>query len=131
MKLLFEAEDCMVGIAVGILMVGLSGFYFTLPELNLLWAFVFLFSLVFTVLDVFYTFLDFGEDFLIHVLLLLNNIFDALIEVALAAKYFGLNFPYISDFINSFLDKPEVLFGLGIFFVVSSIFWLIYTPFMK
>ena len=28
MKLLFEAEDCIVGIGVGLLMVGLSEFYF-------------------------------------------------------------------------------------------------------
>ncbi len=66
-----------------------------------------------------------------HILLLLNNLFDIIIELALAVKFFGLEIPRISEFLNPFLDRPEVLFGLGIFFVVSSVFWLIYTPFMK
>ncbi len=131
MKLLFEAEDCVVGIGVGLLMIGLSEFYFTVPNWPVLWGIAFLISLIFSVLDVFYTFSDFGEHIGMHVLLLLNNLVDGFIELALAAKFLGFEIPTISEFLNPFLEDPVVLFWVGVFFIGSSIFWLIYTPFMK
>ncbi|GAI73174.1 unnamed protein product, partial [marine sediment metagenome] len=38
MKFLFEAEDCIVGVIVGLILIGLSGKFFPLPEWNILWG---------------------------------------------------------------------------------------------
>lgn len=131
MKFLFEAEDCVVGIIVGLILVGLSGRFFQLPEWNLLWGLLFLVSLIFTILDVLHTFRDFGGHILLTILLLLNNIIDFVIEIALAVKYLdlGITLPYISQYMP-LLDNPLTLLVLGIFFVASSILWLVIYPFM-
>ncbi len=131
MKFLFEAEDCVVGIIVGLILVGLSGRFFQLPGWNLLWGIIFIVSLIFTILDVTHTFTDFGGHILLIILLLLNNIIDFVIEIALAVKYLnlGITLPYVSQYMP-LLDNPLTLLILGIFFVASSIFWLITFPFM-
>ena len=67
------------------------------------------------------------------ILLFLNNAVDFVIELALAIKYLGLeiNLPLISEFIIPLLEEPTTLFFIGIFFIVSSVFWIIAFPFMK
>jgi len=131
MKLLFEAEDCLVGIGIGLLMIGLSGKYYNVPEWNILWGVVFSFSFIMTILDVIYTFSDIGGHIVMLMILFVNNAIDGVIEIALAAKYFGFDLGKISTLLNPHLDKPEVMFALGIFFIASSVFWLIYFPFMQ
>lgn len=133
MKLFHEIEDCIIGVIVGLILIGLSGKYFQLPEWNIIWGLIFVVSLIFTILDVFYTIMDFGGHFLLIILLFINNAVDFVIELALAIKYLGLeiNLPLISEFIMPLLEEPTTLFFLGIFFVVSSIFWIIVFPFMK
>ena len=131
MKFWFEAEDCIIGVFVGLLIIGLSGKFIQLPKLNILWGFLFLVSLIFTILDVVYTFMDFGGHLALIVLLFINNIVDFIIELALAVKYLnlGITLPYISQFMP-LLDDPLILFVIGIFFIISSIFWLVIFPFM-
>ncbi len=130
MKLLFEAEDCLVGIGIGLLIVGLSGKYYTVPEWGVLWGIAFFFSFIMTILDVIHTFSDIGGHIVMLMILFINNAADAIIEIALAAKFLGFEIPRISAFLNPFLDRPEVMLGIGIFFIISSVFWLIYFPFM-
>src|SRR3989338_8389219 len=100
MKFWFEAEDCIIGVFVGLLIIGLSGKFIQLPKLNILLGFLFLVSLIFTILDVVYTFMDFGGHLALIVLLFINNIVDFIIELALAVKYLnlGITLPYISQF---------------------------------
>ena len=129
MKFLFESEDCIVGIIVGLVMVGLSGRYFQLPNIPLLWGFVFTISLAFTIFDVIHTFSDLGGHPLLIVLLLINNAIDFILEAALAAMYFGMTLPFFS-LLNPYLSNPAVLYAAGIFFIISSIFWIIVFPFV-
>lgn len=131
MKLIFEAEDCIVGIGIGLLMIGLSGKYFTLPKLNYLWAIAFFVSFLLTIFDVVHTFSDLAFHPMLLVLLLANNIIDGIIEIALTAKYFGFTLGKVSTLLNPYFDKPEVMFIIGIFFIVSSVFWLFACMFLK
>tara|TARA_B100001971_G_scaffold205655_1_gene223416 strand:- start:1257 stop:1718 length:462 start_codon:yes stop_codon:yes gene_type:complete len=128
MKFLHEIEDCIIGIIVGLILIGLSGYYFSLPGWGNLWGFIFIVSAFFTVLDVINTLKDLGGHLLALIALLLNNFIDIVLEVALAGMYLGFSIPYISDFINPFLEDPLYLLIIGIFFVVSSIFWIIASP---
>lgn len=128
MKLFHEIEDCIIGIIAGVILIGLSGYYFSLPELGILWGLIFAASALFTVFDIINTLGDLGGHILALLILLLNNLIDIIIEIALVGKYFGFNVPYISDFIGPFLEEPFYLLIIGIFLVVSSIFWIIASP---
>lgn len=131
MKLLFEAEDCLIGIGIGLLMIGLSGKYFSVPEWPYLWAIAFFISFLFTIFDVVHTFSDISGHISLMILLIINNVADAIIEIALTAKFFGLEIPTLSAFLNPYFNMPGIMFAFGIFFIISSVFWLIAFPFME
>ncbi len=63
-------------------------------------------------------------------LLFLNNIIDIIIEIALAAKYLGFSLYRIPllETIVYYLSEPQYLLAVGIFFIASSLFWIIATP---
>ena len=128
MKFLFEAEDSIVGIIVGILLIGLSGMFFTLPDFlqnSLVLGIIFVVSLVFTLLDVKHTISDLRGHKLLLLALFLNNVIDFAIELALAASMFGFQVPYISATLDPYLADTTILLYIGIFFIASSIFWLV------
>lgn len=128
MKLIHEYEDCFVGIIIGVLLIGLSERYFTLPDLAIVWGVLFIISALFTIFDFIFTLFDLGSKIFPLFILFLNHIIDIALEVALAAYYFNYNIPYISEFMNPFISDPFYLLIMGIFFVASSIFWIIATP---
>lgn len=125
MKFLHAAEDCIFGIIVGVVLIGLSGIYFALPDLGMAWAAVFLISFLFTLFDMRHTFSDMSGHRLMLAALIINNIIDFVIEISMAAKLLNFNIPYLSDALNPYLVDPTVLLYLGIFFIASSIFWLV------
>jgi hypothetical protein len=96
--------------------------------LGILWGLIFAASILFTAFDVIHTLRDLGGHILALLILLLNNLVDIIIEVALVGKHFGFNVPYISEYIGPYLEEPLYLLIIGIFFVVSSIFWIIASP---
>ena len=128
MKLIHEYEDCFIGILIGVLLIGLSERYLTLPDLAIVWGIAFIISAIFTILDIFHTISDLGNKIFPLFILFLNHIIDIALELALAGFYFNFNIPYLSDFLNPYLADPFYLFIMGIFFVVSSLFWIIATP---
>lgn len=128
MKLIHEYEDCIVGIIIGALIIGLSGYYFNLPNWSIGWGIIFALSAIFTIFDFFFTLFDLGKKIIPIFFLFLNNIIDIVIELSLAAYYLDFNIPYISEFINPYLSDELYLLIIGIFFIASSIFWIIATP---
>jgi len=132
MKFIFEGEDCIVGIIIGLLLVGLSGKYFTIPELSpILLGLIFIGSVIFSVLDIFHTFHDFAGHIFLIVLLFINNLIDIFIELGYIGYAFNFNVPYVSQIIGPYLLEPTYMFLFGAFFVVSSVFWLMVFPFMN
>ncbi len=130
MKLFHEIEDCIVGLIVGLLMVGLSGYFIILPDMPVLWGLLFAISALVTIFDVTFTIFDLGEKVLPLIFLLLNNAIDIIIEIVLAAKYFGFslnNIPLLGA-AAYYLSQPQYLFWSGAFFIASSLFWIIATP---
>ena len=125
MKFLLAAEDCIIGAIVGIVLIGFSGVYFDLPDLGAAWAAVFLISLLFTLFDMRHTFSDLSGHKVMLVLLIINNIIDFVIEIGMSAKILNFNIPILSNLLNPILNQPQVLLYLGIFFIASSVFWLI------
>lgn len=128
MKFFHEIEDCIIGIIVGVILIGISGYYFSVPEWGTLWGFIFGVSALFTIFDVVHTLRDFGGHFLALFTLFLNNLIDIILEIILACRYLGFEIPYLSNLINPFLEEPLYILIIGLFFIISSIFWVIASP---
>ncbi len=130
MKLFHEMEDCIIGLLAGLILLGLSGYLIHLPEIPVLWGLLFAISALVTIFDVTFTLFDLGEKVVPLLLLFLNNIIDIIIEIALAAKYLGFSLYRIPllETIAYYLSEPQYLLAVGIFFVASSLFWIIATP---
>lgn len=124
MKILFEYEDCIVGILIGILFIGLAGTYFTVPEWPIIWAAAFGISFILTILDMRHTFSDMKDHPILLIVLLMNNAADFIIELGAAAFMLGISVPYISEFLDPYLRTSYGLLAIGIFFIASSVFWL-------
>ncbi len=131
MKLLFASEDAVLGIVLGVLIVGFSGKYFSVPSWNILWGVLFAVGVIMTVLDVFHTLADLGRHPLVVILALLNNLIDAVFELAFMAKFFGFGIPVLSGFLNPVIAEPMYLFIIGIFFIVTSVIWLVVWPMVE
>ena len=130
MKLFHEIEDCIIGLLVGLLIIGLSGYFLQLPQIDVLWGLLFAISALFTLFDVTFTLFDLGEKIVPLMFLLFNNAIDIIIEIALASKYLGFslsNLPFMETIVQ-YLSQPQYLLWAGIFFIASSIFWIIATP---
>src|SRR3989344_283752 len=106
MKFAFESEDSIVGIIVGLVLIGMSGNFFTLPAFpydTFVWGLLFLGSLLFTVLDVRHTLTDMKGHPLMLIGLFVNNVIDFVVEIAMAGMFLGFSVPYISQFMIPYL----------------------------
>ena len=128
MKLTFDAEDAIIGIGVGLLVLGLSGKYFSL-ELNK-WAYVIaeIIFAIFIVLDILNEFVKFESHPLTIFILVIHNLIDLTICAALFSKFAEYNIPYITDKLVPFLSDPVALFYIGAFLVVGNALWLVTLP---
>jgi uncharacterized membrane protein HdeD (DUF308 family) len=130
MKFIHEYEDCIVGLFVGIVIIGLSGMYFRLPTFRTyVWGAVMVASLLFTIFDLRHTFKELKTHRIVLILLLLNNAVDLVLEAGLAAYLFRVNIPYISYYLNPYFAQAQMLFYIGMFFIASSVLWIIESTF--
>ncbi len=130
MKFLFDAEDCVFGLLVGYVLIGMSGIWYKLPAWPMwLWGIVFAVSLIFTLLDFANTVKELTHHPVLIALAFLNNVVDAVIELAMLAIAFSFTVPVLSPALNPYLTQPLWLMVAGIFIVVSSIFWFIMEMF--
>lgn len=128
MKLIFETEDCIVGIIFGLLLISLSGRYFAFSfAKNILYVIIPIY-LIIIVLDIMHEMSNLTRHFIFVGSALLHNIFDIILGVALYAHFLSFSVPLIGEYIPLLADA-NVLFWLGAFEVVSHIIWLVLTPF--
>jgi uncharacterized membrane protein HdeD (DUF308 family) len=115
-----------------VLLIGLSGLYFSVPKNDTLWGLAFIVSFVFTILDVRNTFKKMKKmHAAILFLLIINNIVDAILELGMAGFLFKFNIPYLSAYLNPYLAQPQMLLYLGVYFIVTGVFWLYETHHKK
>ena len=128
MKLIFAAEDCIVGFLVGFMLIGFSGKFFHLPEWNTLWGILFVFSFILTVFDVLHSLTDLGWG---HIFLVIfgfaTNFIDAVIELLFIIKFFSLKIGFL-NFLGPITSNPVYQLIFGIIFIVNSLFWLVLWP---
>jgi hypothetical protein len=128
MKFIHQDEDSVLGLGIGILLIGLSGNFFSVPKNDTLWAIVLVVSFAFTLFDLRNTFSKMKS---LHsgvlLMTLLNNLIDAIFEIGIACYLFRFNAPFISAYLNPYLTQPQSWLYIGLFFLVSSAFWLYET----
>ncbi len=128
MKLIFDSEDCVVGIAFGALLLALSEKWFKLPfAKEALLGVSAVFAIV-IVLDILHEFANFGRHFVFVASSLLHNLFDLLLIALLFGSALGVALPVVGPLAPALADK-EILFWLGLFEIVSHIIWLAIAPF--
>ena len=127
MKFAIEAEDSVIGIACGVLLLGLAGKFFSLKLHDSVYVIAFAIFIIFIVLDIINEFRDLSGLGLIF-LSILHNIADLLISLAFISHFTGINIPYITQYIVPFLQNPEVIAGIGIFLIVTNALWLLTMP---
>ncbi|HII65269.1 TPA: hypothetical protein HA295_00660 [Candidatus Woesearchaeota archaeon] len=128
MKLTVAVEDCIIGAVMGLLMVGLSGKFFSLKLPDILYALGFGLFLVFIILDLINEIANFSGSMMIIFLTFAHNIIDAVLTVAFISKFTAYTIPYITDYAVPLLSTPEGIFYAGAFLVVANAIWIFTAP---
>ena len=129
MKVLLDMEDAIIGAVMGLLVIGMSGRFFSL-ELNPIFYMVgFGALMVFIILDLVNEIFNLGSHPLYLLILILHNIIDFIISAAFISKFTGYNIPFITESMVPFLDDPRFLFYIGAFMVVANGLWIVTVPF--
>ncbi len=130
MKFIFAAEDTIIGIICGLLLIGLTGRFFSLKLSNMLYVVIFIVFVFFILLDIFNEIRDLTTHFGFIVFSLLHNLVDLGIALAVISHFSGWNIPYITSTFVPYLQNEAVIFWLGVFLVIGNVIWLILYPFL-
>lgn len=129
MKGIFEAEDAVVGIACGLLLLGYTGKFFTLKLPNFVYVLAFIVFIVFILLDIANEFSDLARHFVFVGGALLHNLGDLAISLTFISHFSGWNIPYITQYLVPYLENPAIISGVGMFLVIANVVWLFIFPF--
>jgi len=129
MKLTFEAEDTIIGIVCGLLLLGFTGKFFSLKLNKYVYVIAFIVFIFFIFLDIINEFKDLTSHFKLIALSILHNLVDLVISLAFISYFTGWNIPYITTLLVPYLQSEQVIAGIGIFLVISNVIWLITIPF--
>ena len=130
MKFIFAAEDTIIGIICGLLLIGLTGRFFSLKLSNMLYVVIFIVFVFFILLDIFNEIRDLTTHFGFIVFSLLHSLVDLGIALAVISHFSGWNIPYITSTFVPYLQNEAVIFWLGVFLVIGNVIWLILYPFL-
>lgn len=126
MKLLVEIEDQLAGIAAGIMVVAFTERYFKIPYSRTLLIISLIVFFIFLILDIIYNFVDIGGQ---HIAWMLVAQIHSLVDMALVASMFSwltkINIPFLTEIVVPYFDNPSIFLGVGFFFLISSIVWLV------
>ena len=130
MKFIFAAEDTIFGIICGLLLIGLTGRFFTLKLGNFLYAAVFIIYVFFLLLDIINELRDLTTHFGFIVFSLLHSAADSIIALTAISHFSGWNIPYVTATFVPYMQNESIIFGLGIFLVAGNVLWLVLYPFL-
>ena len=128
MKLSFDAEDAIIGILVGLLVLGLSGKYYQM-ELNK-WVYIIAAAAfaIFIVLDILNEIVKFESHPLTIGILVIHNLIDLVLMAALFSKFSEYSIPFVTENVVPYFGDPVALFYIGAFLAVGNALWLVTLP---
>ena len=125
MKLLVEIEDQIVGIITGILVIAFTEKYFKIPYSKTLLIISLVLFFIFLVLDIFYNFKDIGCQ---HIGWMIAAQLNSLVDIALVASMFSwltkISLPF-TEIIVPYFENASIVLGVGFFFLIGSVIWLV------
>lgn len=130
MKFVFAAEDTIIGIICGLLLVGLTGRFFSLKLSDTIYAIAFAIYGLFILLDIFNEIRDLTTHFGFIVFSLLHSFVDLIIALAVISNFSGWSIPYITSIFVPYLQNESYVFYSGAFLVVGNVIWLVMYPFL-
>lgn len=130
MKLIFAAEDTVIGIICGLLLIGLTGHFFSLKLSDIIYLIAFIIYAFFILLDIFNEVRDLTTHFGFILFSLLHSLVDLLIALTFVSHFSGWNIPWITSVFVPYLQNEAMIFYAGIFLVVGNAIWLIMYPFL-
>lgn len=129
MKIAIEAEDSIIGIVCGLLLLGLTGTFFTLKLSNIVYAMFFIIFIIFIILDLINEIRWLASYFKIVLLSMLHNLADLAIALAFVSHFTGYNIPAITSRLVPYLQNDQIIMWAGIFLAVTNTIWLVTLPF--
>ena len=94
MKLFFEFEDAIIGVICGLLLIGLTGRFFSLKFNNFVYMVIFIIFVVAIVLDLIFEFSNLKVQFAFTIVSIIHSIVDLVIALAFISYFSGFNMPY-------------------------------------
>ena len=128
MKFAIEAEDAIIGIICGLLVIAFTGRLYPLKLNEFVYVAAFAVFIIFIILDIINEFRDWTQIGL-TLLSILHNVVDLAIVLAFISHFSGLNIPYITSTLVPYLQNESIMLGAGIFLVASNALWLLTMPF--
>ncbi len=130
MKLTFAAEDTVVGIICGLLLVGFTGKFFSLKLPDIFYTIAFAIYVIFIVLDIINEFSDLTTHFGFIAFSILHGLVDLIISLIFISHFSKWNIPLITSKLVPLLQNESVIFGVGAYLVIGNVIWLCLYPFL-
>ena len=130
MKVLFAAEDTIIGIICGLLLIGFTGRFFSFKLSDILYIIAFTVYAFFILLDIFNELRDLTTHFGFIAFSLAHSIMDLGIAVTFISHFSGWSIPYITSTFVPYLQNEANMYYAGIFLVIGNAIWLILYPFL-
>lgn len=130
MKLTFAAEDTIIGIICGLLLIGLTGRFFSLKLSDIIYVIAFIVYAIFILLDIVNEIRDLTTHFGFVVFSLAHSLIDLGIALTVISHFSGWNIPYITSIFVPYLQSEANMYYAGVFLVIGNAIWLILYPFL-
>jgi hypothetical protein len=129
MKIAIDAEDAIIGIICGLLLLGLTGTFFSLELSDVIYAIAFVIFIIFIALDVINDMRYLVSHFTVVVLSIFHNAIDLVISLAFVSHFTGWNIPLVTSNLVPYLQNEVIVMWAGLFLVVTNAIWLVTLPF--
>ena len=130
MKFTFAAEDTLMGIICGLLLISYTGSLFSLKLSDFTYVIIFGIYILFIFLDIINELRDLTTHFGFIMFSLLHSIIDLIISLTVISSFSKWNIPYITSNFAGLMQNQTTIFWAGIFLVVGNSIWLIMWPFL-
>src|SRR3989338_5313216 len=117
MKFAIEAEDAIIGIICGLLIITYTGKIYPLKLNGFVYVAAFAVFIIFIILDIINEFKDWSQIGL-TLLSIAHNAVDFTVSLAFISHFSGLNIPYITSILVPYLQNEPIMAGAGEFFVI-------------
>ena len=128
MKPIFAAEDCMIGIICGFLLLMNVGKIYPLKLNNVIYVAAFAVLIIFIILDILHELSDLSTHPLFIIFSLTHSIIHFVLSISFIAYFTGLDIPYISTLIVPLINETTIYYA-GVFLVAANVIWLVIFPF--